>query len=169
MKIAVGCDHIVTDIKNQIIDYLKAEGHEVLDMGTYDHKRTHYPIFGRKVGQAVALKKADLGIVLCGTGVGISNACNKVPFIRCALVNDPVSAKNAREKLDANVLAVGGRVAGMGMIEDIIDTFLTASYKGENDEIIQELNAMAWNEDVLYNEELFDVFLKKWDEGYYHD
>lgn len=169
MKIAVGCDHIVTDIKNQIAEYLKKQGHDVLDMGTYDHERTHYPIFGRKVGQAVALKKADLGIVLCGTGVGISNACNKVPYIRCALVNDPVTAKNAKEKLNANVIAVGGRVAGMGMIEDIIDTFLTSVYDGSNEEIIEELNGMAYNEDVLYIEGLFDGFLKKWEEGFYHD
>jgi galactose-6-phosphate isomerase len=167
--IAIGCDHIVTNIKDEVKAYLEKKGYEVLDCGTYDFVRTHYPIFGRKVGQAVVSNKAQRGIVLCGTGVGISNAANKVQGIRAVLARDIVTVKAARENLDVNVLAFGGRITGVGLIEELVDAFLETEYESQNDEIIARLNAMAQNPAVLEDESLFESFLEKWDRGEYHD
>ena len=166
MKIAIGCDHIVTDIKNHVISYLEKKGHEIIDCGTYDFVRTHYPIYGLKVGLAVSKKEVDCGIVLCGTGVGISNAAQKVKGVRCALVNDVQSARYAKEELDCNVLAFGGRVCGIGLIEDSVDTYLESEYQNKNDELIKRMDHLV---DCDYDESIFDDLLEKWDRGEYHD
>ncbi len=168
MKIALGNDHIVTDVKNQVKDYLQSKGHEVIDVGTYDHERTHYPIYGRKAAHLVSRGQADRAVVLCGTGVGISNAANKVNGIRCVLAADPALVRYARQNLDANVLAFGGRVIGMGMIEELIDTFLETDYENGNDEIINRLNGLQY-EAQPDNEALFDSLIEDWNLGKYHD
>ena len=171
MKISIGCDHIVTEIKNEMVKYLREKGHEVFDEGTHDSERTHYPIYGRKVGLRVLKKEADFGIVICGTGVGISNAASKVPGIRLSLVRDVLTAKMAREKLNANVLGLGGRITGMGLIQNITDEFLTAQYNktAENEKLIERINNLKTENEEIKKSEFFDEFIEKWDSGYYHD
>lgn len=168
MKIALGNDHIVTDVKNQVKDYLKSKGHEVIDAGTYDYERTHYPIYGRKAAHLVSGGLAERAVVLCGTGVGISNAANKVNGIRCVLAADPALVRYARKNLDSNVLAFGGRVIGMGMIEELIDAFLETDYENRNEEIISRLNELQF-EAQPDNDALFDPFIEDWNLGKYHD
>ena len=166
MRVAIGCDHIVTDIKDHVKRYLEYKGFEVIDCGTYDFERTHYPIYGNRVAQKVVSNEVDCGIVLCGTGVGISNAAQKVKGIRCALVGDVQSAKYAKEELDCNVLAFGGRVIGIGMIEDILDTYFESNYKGNNIELINKINQLGYENNDVH---IFDEFIDKWNKGEYHD
>ena len=128
--IAIGCDHIVTDEKIYLADRLEQAGYKVLDCGTYSHTRTHYPIYGKAVGEAVASGKADFGVALCGTGIGISISANKVKGIRAALCGDCYSAEMTRRHNDANILAMGARVLGPGLALKIVDTFLNTEFEG---------------------------------------
>ncbi|MGA8944012.1 MAG: galactose-6-phosphate isomerase subunit LacB [Thermoactinomyces sp.] len=169
MKISVGCDHIVTDVKDYLVSYLRNKGHEVIDNGTYDKKRTHYPVFGKKTAEKVVDGEADLGIVLCGTGVGITISAGKVKGVRAALVEDVASARYAREQLNANVLGFGGQVIGIGLMEKIVDAFLEAEYKQspENDKFIKEIDSIMDGEEQLHDEHFFDEFIEKWNKGGY--
>lgn len=170
MIISIGCDHIVTDVKNHMVKYLEEKGHTVIDNGTYDDVRTHYPIYGKKTADKVVSGEVDFGITICGTGVGISISANKVKGARTALVRDVEAARYAREELDANILAVGGRIVGVGLMENIIDVFLETAYKKteENAKVIEKMNELG-NEAQINDENLFDEFLEKWDAGEYHD
>nr|WP_263313331.1 galactose-6-phosphate isomerase subunit LacB [Mammaliicoccus sp. Marseille-Q6498] len=171
MKIAIGCDHIVTNVKMEISGFLKSLGHDVIDYGTYDHHRTHYPIYGVKVAESVTQEQADLGVVLCGTGVGISVSANKVPNARVALVRDITSARIAKEKYNCNVIAVGGTVSGIDLIKDIIETFINAEYieTDESAQLVEQMNQVLTKDQVHYNSHMFDEYLDKWNKGEYVD
>lgn len=130
MKIAIGNDHAALELKNHIVDYLVKEGHEVVNFGTDTPASTDYPIYGARVAHAVANGECERGIVICGTGIGISISANKVRGIRCALCSEPVSAKLTRQHNDANVLAMGARIIGPAMAEEIVHTFLTTEFEG---------------------------------------
>ena len=123
MKIALGCDHGGLNLKNEILNYLKEEGMEVKDFGTYAD-------ISLPVAEAVAAKEFDFGILICGTGIGIGIAANKVPGIRAALCSDTFSAHATREHNDANILTMGERVVGKGLAIDIVKTFLSAEFQG---------------------------------------
>lgn len=130
MKIALGCDHAAIKMKNEFAIALSREGYEVIDFGTKDDGAVDYPDYALPVAEAVASGKADRGILICGTGIGMSIAANKVKGVRCALCSDTFSARACREHNDANVLAFGERVIGPGLAKDIVDIFLTTPFSG---------------------------------------
>lgn len=131
MKIAIGCDHGGFELKNEIINLLKAENHEVKDFGTYSNDSCDYPDIALPVAEAVAAKEYEFGILICGTGIGIGIAANKVPGIRAALCSDTFSAHATREHNNANILTMGQRVVGTGLALDIVKTFLTTEFEGD--------------------------------------
>lgn len=132
MKIAIGCDHAALKLKNDIVEKLRKEGYEVEDFGIHEQKSVDYPDYALPVAEAVASGRADKGILICGTGIGMSIAANKVKGIRCALCSDTFSAHATREHNDANILAFGERVVGEGLAMDIVDTFLKTPFSGDD-------------------------------------
>lgn len=130
MKIAIGNDHVAVELKNHIKKYVEAKGYEVVNYGTDSTESCDYPIYGEKVARAVAGGECDLGIIICGTGIGISLAANKVKGIRAAVCSEPYSARLTRQHNNANIIAFGARVVGQAMAEMIVDEFLNAEYEG---------------------------------------
>lgn len=130
MKIALGSDHGGFKLKNEIISYLKENGYEIKDFGTYTTESCDYPEYAEKVAEVVANKEFDFGILVCGTGIGISMSANKIPGIRAALCSDTFSAHATREHNNANILALGERVVGPGLAIDIVKTFLNSEFEG---------------------------------------
>lgn len=130
MKIAIGNDHVAVELKNHIKKYVEAKGYEVVNFGTDSTESCDYPVYGEKVARAVAAGECDLGIIICGTGIGISLAANKVKGIRAAVCSEPYSARLTRKHNNANIIAFGARVIGQEMAEMIVDEFLNTEYEG---------------------------------------
>ena len=128
MKIAIGCDHAGFAIKNVIIENISKKGYEVVDVGTNSADSCHYPVYAHALCEKIQSGECELGILICGTGIGMSMAANKHKGIRAACCSDTFSARLTREHNDANVLCFGERVVGAGLAVDLVDAFLAAEY-----------------------------------------
>ncbi len=129
--IALGSDHGGYGLKQEVIKHLTEKGLEFKDYGCYSEESCDYPVYGKAVAEAVASGECEQGIIICGTGIGISISANKVPGVRAALCHDCFSAQATREHNDANVLAMGARVIGPGLALKIVDTFLSTPFSNE--------------------------------------
>ncbi len=130
MKIAIGNDHAAVELKNEIMEYVKSLGHEVTNFGTDTHDSCNYPEYGEKVGRAVAAGEYDCGILICGTGVGISIAANKVNGVRAAVCSDTATARLVKQHNNANIIAFGARIVGSELAKDIVKAYLEAEFEG---------------------------------------
>ncbi len=131
MKIVIGSDHGGYDLKQEIITHLESRGFEVTDVGCDSPASCDYPIYAAKVTDVITAKDADLGILVCGTGIGMSMAANKKPGIRAALCHDTFSAEATREHNNANILCMGARVVGAGLALKIVDTFVDTEFSND--------------------------------------
>ena len=130
MKLAIGNDHVAVEMKREIQAYLEAKGIEVINVGTESTERFDYPISGYKVARLVADGEVDGGVLICGTGVGISLAANKVKGIRACVCSDPYTAKLSKQHNNTNIIAFGARVIGIETAKMIVDEWLNATYEG---------------------------------------
>lgn len=144
MKIAVGSDHAGFRLKGIIRDYLKKEGYEVEDVGTFSEESVHYPEFAFRVAKLVADGKADRGILVCGSGIGMCMAANRVKGIRAVHASEPYSAKMSRRHNDSNVLCLGERFIGQDMAMEILRVWLSEPFEGGRHEIrVQMMDEMG--------------------------
>lgn len=130
MKIAIGNDHAAVEMKNEIVKYLNAKGYEMINVGTDTNESCNYAEFGEKVANLVASKEADYGILICGTGVGISIAANKVNGIRACVCSEPLTSQLSKQHNNSNILAFGARIIGIETAKMIVDCWLNAEYEG---------------------------------------
>lgn len=130
MKLAIGNDHVAVDMKNEIKAYLESKGLEVINVGTDTTERFDYPVSGYKVARMVVDGEVDAGVLICGTGVGISLAANKVHGIRACVCSDPYTAKLSKQHNNTNIIAFGARVIGIETAKMIVDEWLNAEYEG---------------------------------------
>ena len=130
MKLAIGNDHTAVDLKQAIVEHLSTRDIELIDVGTNSTESFDYPISGYRVGKLVASGEVDGGILICGTGVGISLAANKVPGVRACVCSEPYSAALSKRHNDANIIAFGARVVGDEMAKLVVDSWLDATYEG---------------------------------------
>jgi len=131
MKIGIGCDHAGLELKNEIIRLLSGLGIECIDYGTNRPESVDYPDFGEKVSEAVSSGKIDRGILICGTGIGMSIVANKFPRVRASLCNDLFTAQMSRRHNDANILVLGGRIVGTDLAKEIVMTWMNTLFEGE--------------------------------------
>jgi ribose 5-phosphate isomerase B len=130
LKVAIGCDHGGIDLKNTVVSVLTELGYEVEDQGCNSTDSVDYPNFAKSVSSLVKEGKCQCGILICGTGIGMSMAANRIPGIRAALCNEMFSAKMSREHNDANILCLGARVIGPGLAAEIVRTWMTSDFAG---------------------------------------
>ena len=130
MKIGIGNDHTAVDMKNAISEYMKELGHEVVNYGVDTTESCHYPEIGEKVGRAAAQGEVDCAVLICGTGVGISLAANKVNGVRAAVCSDTTTAHLVKEHNNANIIAFGARIVGIEKAKDIVKAYLDAEFQG---------------------------------------
>jgi len=135
MKIAIGNDHVAVEMKKEITKYLQEKGYEVINFGTDSGESFNYPIAGEAVANAVAKKEVDYGILICGTGVGISLAANKVKGIRAVVCSEPYSARLSKQHNNTNISAFGARVVGSELAKMIVDEWLKAEFEGGRHQI----------------------------------
>ena len=135
MRIAIGNDHAAVALKNEIVAYIGELGHQVVNFGTDENKSCHYPEFAKMVGESVASGETDCGILICGTGVGMSMAANKVKGIRAAVCSDTTTARLVKQHNNANVLCFGARIVGPELARDIVKSFLSAGFEGGRHQI----------------------------------
>ena len=128
MKIVIGCDHAGFQIKNAVKEHILKKGYEVVDVGTYSTDSCHYPVYAHAAAEKIQSGECELGILICGTGIGMSMAANKHKGIRAACCSDVFSARLTREHNDANMLCFGERVVGVGLALDLVDAFLGGVY-----------------------------------------
>ena len=147
--IAIACDHSALEMKEEIKTLLRERGLEYKDFGTDSTVSCHYPVFGARAAKAVASGECDRGIVICGTGIGISLAANKVKGIRCALCSDPYSARMTRAHNDANMLAMGARVIGIELAKEITNAWLDTPFEGGRHQTrVDMITALENGEDI---------------------
>ena len=130
MRIVMTADHAGYEMKDQLADWLRADGHDVLDLGTNSPESVDYPRYGALLADALADGQAERGITVCGSGIGVAIAANRNPACRCALVSEPLSARLARTHNDANAIAMGARLIGEEMAKACVDAFLSADFHG---------------------------------------
>jgi len=130
MRIVLTADHAGVDLKDQLAAWLAEQGHDVLDLGTHGHESVDYPKFGALMAEALADGRAERGITMCGSGIGVAIAANRNPACRCAQVDEPLSAALGRKHNDANAIALGGRLIGVEMAKACVDAFLNTEFEG---------------------------------------
>jgi ribose 5-phosphate isomerase B len=130
MRIALSADHAGFEMKDQLADWLRADGHQVIDLGTNGPESVDYPRYGAILAETLADGRADLGITVCGSGIGVAIAANRNPACRCAQVAEPLSASLARQHNDANAIALGARLIGIEMAKACVTAFLTSDFLG---------------------------------------
>ncbi len=146
MQIAIGSDHAGYSLKEILKVHLKDLGHETSDLGTFSEESVDYPIYAEKVGIAVSSGSADFGVLVCGTGIGVSIAANKVKGVRAGVVHDTTSARLAREHNNANIVCFGARLVGVEVAKDALESFLSSNFLGgRHERRIEEITEMERN------------------------
>lgn len=140
MKLAIGADHAGYPLKEEVRGYLERLGHEVIDLGAYNTEPSDYPDFAEAVGRAVVAGRAERGILICGSGVGVCVAANKIPGIRACMCHDHYSAHQGVEHDDMNVLVLGARIIGPALAFDLVDGYLNAQFQSQVERYMRRLN-----------------------------
>ena len=140
MKIAIGADHAGFTLKEEVRHFVESLGHEVLDLGAYSTEPSDYPDFAEAVGRAMIAGRAERGILICGSGVGVNVAANKIPGIRACMCHDTYSAHQGVEHDDMNVLVMGARIIGPALAFDLVSSYLNASFQQKEERFVRRLN-----------------------------